>query len=373
MPEYINKEIKVKLFFQICIFIILRNLSKMNEERFIDGLSAVGKKLQQLIESVFSNQEIQQEFDRIMKNTALQNPWFTKENILHVLANVVEDLKPEYIKSLLIHIGFNDKSPKRVAVILAGNKPLYGFPEMLCIFLSGHIFIGKQTSNDNKMLELIGSFIQSEIPEFSRRIVFTTSKLESFDAIIANDLKMNPDYFVKYFSKYPHLLHKRKYSMALLTGEESDETIKNLGKDIFTYFERTIYNVTRLLIPEHYAIGGFLDNLESYQSVFNFHRYADQYEYNKSVFLINKIPHYDNGFLLLRQHDEHNVPVGCLYFSVYQDVNEAKEYINNARENIESVISSYPIEDAIAPGRATHKSLNKRSRVPALLNFLNNL
>ena len=348
-------------------------MSKMNKKRFVDGLSAVGKGLQQLIEGDFSNQKIQREFDRIKKNTTFQNPWFTEENMMHVLENVVKDLKPENTKAMLTHTGFSDHFPKRVAVILAGNKPLYGFPEMLCVLLSGHIFIGKQTSNDNEMLELVGSCIQSEIPEFSRHISFTTSKLESFDAIIANDLKMNPDYFLKYFNKYPHLLHKRKFSIALLTGEESKQTIKNLGKDIFTYFERTIYNVTRVLIPEHYNMGGFLDNLESYQSVFNFHRYADQYEYNKSVFLINKIPHYDNGFLLLRQHDEHNVPVGCLHFSVYQDVNDAKEYIDNMRENIESVVSSFSVEDAIAPGRATYKSLNKRSRVPAMLNFLNSL
>ncbi len=345
----------------------------MNEQRIIDGLSAVGIELQQLMDGVVSKPKLQQEFDGIKKNTALQNPWFTEENLLYVLKSVVEDFKPDNAKMLVKQLDITDKYPKKVVAVLAGNKPLYGLPELLCILLSGHIFIGKQSTQDNKMLELIGSLIKQKIPEFSKRIDFTTSKLESFDAIIANDLKMNPDYFVKYFNKYPHLLHKRKYSMALLTGEESNDIIKKLGRDIFIFFQRSIYNVTRLFVPENYNISGFLDALKDYQYVFNFHRYADQYEYNKSVYLINKIPHYDNGFLLVRQHAETKVPVGCLHFTVYHELGEVAGYMDMAKDNIESVISNHLIEGAIPPGKATCKSLYQRSRVPVMLNFLHNL
>lgn len=348
----------------------------MENSKIVQKLSQLGTLLSELLNGDHKDVDLQSEFHRIMKKTSLQNPWFTTDNIRHVLENMADDLKTITLTELLYKIVYH-REPKRIAVILAGNKPLYGCPELFCVLLSGHVFVGKQVAEDNELLEFISYQIKVLIPEFSDQIVFEKSKLENFDAIIANDYKIKPDYFQKYFNSYPHLMHERKFSVAVLTGKENDITIKNLGKDIFTYFQRTIYNVTNLLVPEEFDFERFLENLNEHRELLNFHRYADQYEYNKSVYLINKIQHLDNGFLLLREHSEHHTPVGCLHYITCKNQDTVTEYLHNWKQHLESVVTESEgiqnIQNRVSPGMAAKKGLFQRSRISNTIDFLNNL
>lgn len=346
----------------------------MQNTGIINNLALIGQELTALLSGNHQSHTIQERFTRILKQTSLKNPWFTAENINHSCQTIVDDLQPYHLEKFLRHLSPEVISSKKVAVILSGNGPIYGFREMLCILLSGHVFIGKQTGDDNELLEFLASLIKEKTPEFSDKIWFEKSILKNFDAIIANDYKVKAEQFKKYFANHPHFQHPRKSSMALIAGDELPGDLENLGKDIFTYFGRSIYNVTRLMIPSGYDVALLFNHWHVFKHVATHTRYMDQYDYNKSVFLMNGIPHFDNGFLLLRESQEAQTPVGCMHFSRYKNLNEVHDFLVASSHSLESVISLRKLNDQhILPGQATKKTLLQCSWIQEIVPFLKNI
>ena len=240
--------------------------------------------------------------------------------------------------------------------------------------MTGNVFIAKNTANDNKLLELLGEILIDIEPEFKDRIFFIEERLKDFQGVIANDFKINPQYFYKYFSKYPHIIHRRKYSSAIILNDDSDEIIRNLARDIFTYFGRTLYNVTKIYIPEKFKFEHFFSIIDGYNYLINFSKYANQYEYNKSVYLLNRMEHLDNGFLLLREEKNIKAPIATLHFEYYNTLEEAITELEKNFHVLESIVCSnlkHPL--AVNPGFATKKGLSCKSRFVSTINFLSNL
>jgi hypothetical protein len=340
----------------------------------VHNLSEIGHQLSLLLGREHHSNKLQDRFNTIIEKTSLINTWFTASNIQMALKTIIESLDKKQLEYLVDMYEPNHHSPKNVSVILAGYKPVYGFPEMLCVLLSGHTFIGKQTEGDNELLEFIAFMMKEHIPDFNHRILFQKSQIKEFDAILANDYKIKPTYFFKYFNKYPRLLFPRKFTLAVIKGDEPEDLFQLLGKDIFTYFGRTNYNVTQLLVPLNYKFDSMLKQLDDYKHTIDNARYANQYEYNKSVYLLNNIPHLDTGYLMVRENDEHHTPVGCLHYSIYHDDDEMHRYIRGWQKNLETIISVKNISNHTTDyGKAATKLIKDRSRVPQMLEFLKTL
>ncbi len=178
-------------------------------------------------------------FDKIIKTSHHLNPWFTDENVRNSLGSLSEMLKKENINKWISQYSEMLESRNtinKVAVILAGNIPLVGFHDFLCVLVSGNSFIGKLSSHDDKLLPAVADLLIKIEPEFKNRIEFTDELLKSFDAVIATGSDNSSRYFDYYFGKYPHIIRKNRNSVAVLTGTESTEDIEKLGLDIFIYF-----------------------------------------------------------------------------------------------------------------------------------------
>ena len=264
----------------------------------------------------------------LLQTASQYNRWFTQESIASSLnaweVELTEDAIREWISGY--NIDNQNTEPKKVAVIMAGNIPIVGFHDFMCVLLSGNYFIGKLSTDDKILLPALAEVLCQIEPAFNQMIQFTESTLKDFDAIIATGSNNTARYFEYYFSKYPHIIRKNRNGVAVLSGNESDESLRRLGSDICTYFGLGCRNVSKVFIPVGYAPEKLFIAIESYKMILNDHfKYMNNHSYHRSIYLLNKTPHLDNDVLILTESEQYFSPIPVLFYQFYENIETLKE------------------------------------------------
>lgn len=284
-------------------------------------------------------------FRSVVSAAKASNAWFTEEEIGKALLALHNMLNEKDLKIWFEDISVS-RTPKKVGLILAGNIPLVGFHDVLCVLCTGNIAQIKLSSSDEKLLPaLLGELIKIE-PELSKHIQYV-DRLVDFDAIIATGSNNTSRYFEYYFGKVPNIIRKNRNSVAVLTGKEQSQEIQRLGHDIFDYFGLGCRNVSKLYIPEDYDIKNFFEPLQSFQPIFNHFKYNNNYDYNKSVYLVNMVDHFDNGFVLLKEDEQLASPLAVLHYERYSNLEQVGELLIRQKENIQCVIGNITLHSDI--------------------------
>jgi hypothetical protein len=279
-------------------------------------------------------------FETLALNARLENPWFTAENVKRSLTGITQYLKEDKLRQWTSHYTLNPKEPKEVALVLAGNIPLVGFHDLLSVLISGHHAQLKLSSKDSKLIQyLIKHLIWLE-PAFEKAITIKENKLENFEAVIATGSDNSARYFEYYFGKYPNIIRKNRSSCVILTGTESDEEMEALGEDIFSYFGLGCRNVSKAFVPKGYDLAKILSRWESYKDIIHHHKYCNNYDYQKSILLVNLIPFLDNGFILLQENDKLVSPISVLFYEYYTDQTDLKNKLSLNKEKIQCIVGS---------------------------------
>jgi len=286
------------------------------------------------------------------------NAWFTPENTTNAVKAIGKMLNEADLKTWLgsqksevrgqisegesSDIGHPTSDIKKVGLILAGNIPLVGFHDVLCVIASGHHALIKASSNDSRLIKYILNLFVQLAPEYTDTYSFV-ERLAGFDAVIATGSNNTSRYFEYYFGKVPNIIRKNRNSVALLTGKESREELFMLGHDIFDYFGLGCRNVSKLLVPKGYDFVPFFESIEPHQPIINHHKYNNNYDYNKSIYLVNGDKHLDNGFLLVKEDERLASPLAVLYFEYYDDTDDAQIRLAELSDNIQCIVSSLPL------------------------------
>lgn len=300
------------------------------------------------------------QLNEIVLNDHFQNPWFTERNIKLSLHAIGESLSSENINSWINkYPGLNrEHEMKKIGVITAGNIPLVGFHDFISVLISGNVFYGKLSSKDNRLLRFIADYLIHINKDFEERIIFTENLLENFDAIIATGSNNTARYFEYYFGKYPHIIRKNRNSVAILDGTETKDEIEALAIDIFSYFGLGCRNVSKLFLPKDYCFDLFFENIQQFVLMYHHNKYANNYDYNKSVYLMNKIQHFDNGFVILKEDEGFSSPIGVLFFQYYDDISKVKDYLDINKDQIQCIVSKDGlIENSLPFGKAQKPEL----------------
>ncbi|MCW3102193.1 MAG: acyl-CoA reductase [Bacteroidetes bacterium] len=302
------------------------------------------------------NAQYYDDLQQLIETVNIYNPWFSPENVRTAMAAVAKNLEKQkleewiapYRKQLAV------KKPLRVAVIMAGNIPMVGFHDMLCVLVSGNKFCGKLSSDDKLLLPFISKVLISIQPAFAGYIEFTEERLKGIDAVIATGSNNSARYFDYYFGKYPHIIRKNRNSVAVLTGKESVAELRGLGNDVFQYFGLGCRNVSKIFVPAGYDFDVFYSSIVDFGSVVQNNKYMNNYEYNRTVYLMSSDPTLlDNNFLLLKEDASYASPVGMLFYEYYDDVNVLNTRLQNERAQIQCIVSgSSAITGAIPFGTA---------------------
>lgn len=285
---------------------------------------------------------IDSEFEQFQKTLAqaeAQNGWFTSGNLQYACKSWAEALSQENVNRWLAPYHLEERLPKRVAIIMAGNIPLVGFHDFLSVLATGNHAIVKLSSDDKILLPFLASYLQKINPELISRIMFTNDKIENFDAVIATGSDNTARYFEYYFGKKPNIIRRNRNSVAVLTGKETQAQLNALGNDIFRYFGLGCRSVSKLFVPKDYDFDLFFKAIFSYADIINGQKYANNYDYNKAVYLMSLFKLKENGFLILKEDESYASPIATLFYEFYEDINTLKDKLKNDSEKIQCVVA----------------------------------
>ncbi len=266
------------------------------------------------------------------------NGWFTRENVIFSLQQWSKALTPSNLDTWLKPYEFNNDEQKTIAIVMAGNIPLVGFHDFLSVLISGHKVLVKQSSNDKQLLPIIAGFLMEIAPEFENRIKFTEDRLNDFDAVIATGSNNTARYFEYYFKGKPSIIRKNRNSVAILTGKESKKQLEALGEDIFRYFGLGCRNVSKLYVSKEYDFDNFFKAIYPWNTLLNSAKYANNYDYNKAVYLMSEFKLLENGFLILKKDESFGSPIATLFYEEYEDEKDLQEKLQQNKENLQCVV-----------------------------------
>ncbi|MHC1707565.1 MAG: hypothetical protein AB9842_08595 [Bacteroidales bacterium] len=282
-----------------------------------------------------------EKLEKAIHQSYLSNQWFIEEFVLSSLSSVASMLKEDNLRPWLSaypELPVNART-KRIGIISAGNIPVVGFHDFLCVLVSGHTYVGKLSAQDNILLPLLAGFIAEHHPDIKGKIFFPEGKLEGFDAVIATGSNNTSRYFEYYFRNYPKILRRNRNSVAILDGSETPAELELLGDDIFLYFGLGCRNVSKLFVPAGYDLTQLFPNWTKYSFLENHNKYQNNHSYFKSIFLINRDEHLDNSFILVKpEPGKIASPVSVLFTGEYQSLQPLTDELDNLKDQIQCIV-----------------------------------
>ncbi|WP_312822943.1 acyl-CoA reductase [Epilithonimonas sp.] len=328
----------------------------LNENKIL-GLEKLGDFINDFIKKDENNyNEKEERLAYLMKRSEIENPWFTQENQRYNLEQWSSLFTNDNINNWLSKYELKNTS-KRVGLILAGNIPLVGFHDIISVILSNHIPVIKLSSKDRLILPfLLEIWNDLSNQEIEYHIV---EKLENFDAVIATGSNNTARYLEYYFKDSLSIIRKNRTSIAVLKGDETYEELQLLANDIFRYFGLGCRNVTRILIPQDFKLDRLFENFVNHQDVINHNKYANNYDYNRAVYLLNQDQFWDNNFVMLKEDEKLFSPLSVINFSRYETLEEAKQFVETNKDEIQTIVAKQELGlESIGFGETQNPSLD---------------
>lgn len=315
-------------------------------------------------ENVLHNDPFYNDMLALIERSRSHNGWYTEEQVYFALQSWAEALTPENLDKWLENYNLEGIEAKKVGLILAGNIPLVGFHDFLSVLITGHKALVKTSSNDQHLLPFLAKYLIAVEPKFNDSIIFTEGKLEGFDAVIATGSNNTARYFEYYFKDKPSIIRKNRNSVAILTGNETKQDLIGLGEDIFRYFGLGCRNVSKLFVPKGYDFKEFFEAVFEYKDVIFYEKYANNYDYNKAVFLMSNFKLLDNEFLTLKEDSSYASPISSVFYEFYDNLEQVKERLKTEHEQIQCIVSNKLTDDSIDFGQ---------TQKPGLLDYADNV
>ncbi|MFY0592303.1 acyl-CoA reductase [Roseivirga sp.] len=315
----------------------------MTVEERKEGLIKLGEWFRNVDETTFSELSL---------NAVNGNNWFTPDSVklsFHAWGAV---LTAEQINRWVSQHNLEPKTSKKVGLIMAGNIPLVGLHDLITVLISGHMAHVKYSSQDRVLMSAVVKALTSINPSFEALVV-EIEQLKNIDAVIATGSDNSARYFKHYFSKYPHIIRQNRVSIGIISGEETESELSKIGQDAFQYYGLGCRNVSKVFFPVNFDIPKFIKALEVYEPVINHHKFRNNYDYNKSIYLVNRENHLDSGFFLMRESNDLVSPISVLYYEFYNSEAELALKLSSYTEKIQCMVSSKGwYEGSIAFGEA---------------------
>jgi Acyl-CoA reductase (LuxC) len=265
------------------------------------------------------------EWQEVKAKATAHNGWFIPEFIDLAIKNICEVfLQKEKLEAWAKHYHLDDNiTGKNIGLVMAGNIPLVGFHDFLCVFISGHKQTIKLSSKDDVLLKhLIQKLYNwnATVKDY----VTIAEMLKGCDAYIATGSNNSARYFEQYFAKYPGIIRRNRTSAAILNGKESAAALDKLADDVHLYFGLGCRNVTKIFVPAAYDFVPLLRAFDKYKYFADHHKYKNNYDYQLSIALMNNIYYMTNESTLLIENEENFSAISQLNYSFYTNVETVK-------------------------------------------------
>jgi hypothetical protein len=312
----------------------------------IEAWANTASVLEELLESKADN-PWREPFEQAINQSEIKNPWFTRFEIESALRGIIRMLNRPDLEAWIKTYTLTERIPKKVGVIMAGNIPLAGFHDLICVLMSGNAIEARLSSSDSHLLPFITQMFSSYY-EPARSLINFTSQIKKVDAIIATGSNNTSRYFEYYFGNLPHVFRKNRNSVAILTGEENEFDLLLLGRDIFTYYGMGCRNISKIFVPEDYRFDELFKNITTFSHVMQHSRYMNNYDYHQALYLMNKREFLTNNFLIVIREEGLSSPVGVLFYEPYNDRESLEKHLEGISDQIQCIVSK---KGPVEPGR----------------------
>lgn len=338
--------------------------SLLSLDERIEAIDNLGREIESILNSG--------DWNDLLHEVYVHNNWFTKGNSKQSLKAITREFL-DRIKLKNWVSGYRVESfptMKTIGLVLAGNLPLVGFQDILCVLIIGHKALIKTSSKDDILTKAVMDLLVEIAPDFQPQFEFT-ERLQNFDAVIATGSSNSTRYFNYYFGKYPNIIRGSRRSVAILDGTETEADFLALGHDITDYFGLGCRNVSLIFIPKDFEMSKLIGSLESFSYISNHHKYNNNYEYFRSIYLINRDTHLDSGFLMFKKSDSLYPPISVVHYVRYDTLEEVSAFLQTHESEIQIVLSKDGnYKNSLAFGTSQHPSLSDYADGVDVMEFL---
>lgn len=297
-----------------------------------------------------------EQLDYYLASAANENAWFTPAFVRFSMDKLAGAfLQEQKLRDWLsAYPALPVPAPKTIGLTMAGNIPMVGFHDLLCVYMSGHRAKVKLSSKDAVLMRMLAERLAEYDPAFSAQIIFA-EQLKACDAYIATGSNNTSRYFEAYFAGYPHIIRRNRTSVAVLDGSETREQLGALAVDVFAYFGLGCRNVTQIQVPRGYDFTLLLEAFEPYRHLIDHHRYRNNYDYYLAIYLLNKVPYLSNDFVLLVENALPFSAVSVLHYAYYDDKPALLAALQQD-ENVQCIVApeAVPFGQAQSPALADY-------------------
>lgn len=330
---------------------ITKNEQKMTFEQRIQAFEILRDKLDFLLKMDSLDLQKKNENNPLLDAIELQyqkNPWFTPffcNTAIRAIIDMLQSSDIQMYKDKYTPLVVSEnKKIETILVISAGNIPLAAFHDFFSVLVSGNRFLGKLSANDSVLLPFIADLLIEIEPSFKDYILFSLESKslknanQTFDKVISTGSNNSARYFDYYFAKYPKIIRKNRNSIAVLSGNESEEELNSLCNDIFYYFGLGCRSVSKIFVPKNYNFIPFIETIIQNSSYLcDHHLYLNNLEYQKTMHLMNKKPFYDAGTIMLVENEALHSPIAILNYEFYDQINQVKHKIGSEINDIQCI------------------------------------
>lgn len=265
----------------------------------------------------------------VMAAAAAENPWFTPREILRAVKALAEDmLREEKLEAWMSHYPACTTTPRDVLVVMAGNIPLVGFFDLLCVVIAGHRCHVKPSAKDTVLMRHIIEVLHDIDPQIP---VALCSSYPAPDAVIATGSDEAKRYFASHYAGIPSLLRGSRQSVAVLDGHETEEQLVGLSDDIWAYSGLGCRNVSLLFLPE-----GFTPDLRMPEV---HPKYRNNHLHTRALLTLTGKCFTDWGNATAVEQEGFPTALSTIALSHYADLGIVKEWLAAHDEEIQCVVS----------------------------------
>lgn len=291
------------------------------KEHAIELFSALGERLRDFGHDT--------ETQQIIAEACRANSWFSPHEIRRAVGAIVERmLRREALEAWLNAYSVPVAAPRRILVIMAGNIPLVGFFDLLCVIAAGHRCVIKPSGKDTVLMQYIVETLHSLDPHVAIEFYDGSSAV---DAVIATGSNNARRHFQARYAGIPALLRGHRQSVAVLSGRETPEQLAGLADDLWAYSGLGCRNVSRLFLPEGYRLQLPMPPMNP--------KYRNDYLRTRALLTMTGQPFVDLGCAVAVEQDEFPTSLSRIAYTYYRDLSEAETWLAAHDDEIQCVVS----------------------------------
>jgi len=266
----------------------------------------------------------------VIDSACRANGWFTPADIRRAVRAIACDmLQREKLEAWLAdYPALPVAEPRRVLVVMAGNIPLVGFFDMLCVLAAGHRCLVKPSAKDTVLMEYVIGLLRGIDPQVPVEFYDGST---SPDAVIATGSDNANRYFRAQYAGIPALLRGNRQSVAVLGGRETPAQLTALADDIWAYSGLGCRSVSLLFLPEGYDLQLRMPEVNV--------KYRNSYRQQKALLTMGGQPFRDLGAAVAVEERAFPAVLSRINYSFYKSPDEVGAWLAEHDAGLQCVVS----------------------------------